>query len=391
MSKLPWRLIDRTTWIVGIGTTLALGTASAAPWIVGGLVDTGGLTIAEATSVVTIEQLAMGLVMIAIAPVLTRLPLRNATSAALIVVFAAQLLSAMVSGLVPIAATRALSGIALGVVYSAVSAVGATSAAPERTYAAAGSISLVFGVLLNPALGFGTEAGGYGGMFLALAAFCLILVVPLLVLPFPALGSDAADVIPAPIRKHAALGVLLAMALFAIATNGVFVFVERIATGVGLSGIVLGTGLSVTSLLGALGGVIANRMGTRFGTVCPLVGALCAMGAASWAMMVVPSAAAFWIVLSLWLAIYWIVYAYLFGLAVAIDVTGRLAAATGSTLVLSGAAGSLFAGQVAARLSARDYGPMALALCVAAAATGGGTAHHFGRRAKVPIRWAALP
>ncbi len=366
---------DRVTWLVGLGTTLGLASQSATPWIVGALIDSAGLDVQQATLMSTAEMAAMGLVMVGLSPFIHRLPHKALTLSGAALALAAQALSAAAEGVWALAFWRVLSGVGFGVIYSTASAAGAAAASPARAYAAAGVISLLLGTLLNPALGFGSERFGHGGVFAGLSAYALALSLPLLAMPFRTERAKASPPTDAPgahgpVRALSILAVMGVMGLFAIATNGVFVFVERVGAGVGLRGAELGSGMSVVSLIGAVGGVAAARIGTGRGVAAPLAFGLIAIGAVSFAFLVSGSPWAFWISFSLWVALYWFVYPYIFDLAVRVDPRGRVASATGSALILFGAAGSALAGAVSQRYGMQSFAILAFAGCSAAALAG---------------------
>lgn len=374
---------DRVTWIVGLGSTAALAGQSASPWIVSGLIKSAGLPIEQAGLMVTAEMLAMGLVMLLVSPIVHRLPGKPTAFFAVIAIVAAQVWSTYAVGLVPLAASRVLAGIGFGVLFALASAMGARSAAPERTYAAAAVIALLIGTTINPALGFALENYGHSGVFLGVAVYSLVIALPLLVLRFPEpmRRSDVAVAVSVPVSRLSAAGVMAVMALLAVAVNGIFVFLTNIAGDVGLSGTKLGSGMAVVSFVSALGGVLAGRIGNRFGTLAPLAFGLSAMGLTLLAMTHLPNAIVFWPVFTALVTAYWFLWPYIFGLAVTVDPAGRVSAATGSAKILAGGLGSGIAGFVVSWAGLAAFGWLALALCVGALAIAVWVVRRMGREA----------
>ncbi len=356
----------RLIWSVGLGTTLGMAAQSASSFLFYALKTAAGLTVEQATQALTAEGVAMGLVMLIVSPSIHRLPLRPLLALAILAALGAQVASAQVDGYGPILAVRALSGIGFGLIYAVASASGAASPTPERVYAAAGTIQLVCGAALNPLMGWG-QSLGRAGAFGAVALFGAVLAAGLLFAPPPARLASIVRAAGTRPQLAAVVAVLLAMVLFAGGANGVYIYYVPVADGVGLSGEALGYGLSGVSLVGALGGVAANRLGLSRGRIAPLGGGLLMMGAVSWWVLIVRSPAEFWVAFTLWIMIYIFVNAYLFGLAVAADPSGRLAAATGAALILANAGGTWGVGWVAARTGEASWGAVALALCAAAA------------------------
>ncbi len=362
--------LDRLTWAVGLGTTLGLAGQSASSFIFFALNHGGGLSVEAATQALTAEGVAMGLTMFAVSPIIHRLPLRPLLWAAILAALAAQAGSGVAHGLPAIVAARVLSGIAFGLVYSIASASGAASPTPERVYAAAGTIQLVLGTALNPVLGRG-QAMGQAGVFGAVAIFVALLATGMVFAPPPRrlAAMTHADDAPRP-RVAAVLAVLAMMVVFAVGTNGVYIYYVPVAHAVGLSDARLGDGLALVSLVGSLGGVAANRLGLRAGRALPLVGGLVGLGLTSMWLLDIAAPWQFWAAFTLWIALYIFVNAYLFGLAVAADASGRLASATGAALILANAGGTWAVGWVAARTGAASWGWVALGSCVAAALLG---------------------
>ena len=394
----PW--LDRVTWIVGITTTIGMASQSAVSWIVDALIKSAGMSVQDASLMAMVELVVMGATMLLLAPVIHRLPHKALVLAGVAGALAAQGLSSAVHGVLPMGAFRAMSGIAFGAIYAVAAVSGAAAESPERAYATGASINMVLGMGLNPPLGFGSEHGGYVGVFGALAAYCLLLALPLVFIRFPqsrkprtaALQGQPQQALelaahgaspqapasrppgtPSPRHRMRPVGVLLVMGLFALATNGVFVFFVSIAGGVGLSGTELGTELILVSGGAALGIALAGPagqwIGRRFrgldgawrGT--PIFLSMIAMGAGCAALVDSPSAVMFLALFTLWCIIYWIAYTFILGLAVAVDSHGRLAAAAGAVLVLLNGLGSAVGGYFEAHFGGHRFGLVALLAC----------------------------
>ena len=372
----PWK--DRVTWIVGITTTLGMASQSAVSWIVDALTKSGGMSVQDASLMATVELVTMGATMLLIAPLVPRLPHKALVLTGLVVALAAQGVSAAVHGVPAMAASRALSGIAFGAIYAVAAASGAAAENPERAYAIGASINMVLGMALNPPLGFGSQHAGQAGVFAALAAYCLLIGLPLVFIRFPrprplasAAGPMSDTLQGHPLRP---ICVLLIMGLFAVATNGVYVFFVSTAARVGLTGTDLGTKLILVTAGAALGTALAGSSGQwaarRFGWLwqrpwrgTPVFLSMIAMGVACAALVDAHSAVMFLATFTLWCIIYWIAYTLILGLAVVVDAPGRLAAAAGAVLILLNGLGSAVAGYFAAHFGDHSFAMVALVTC----------------------------
>lgn len=356
---------DPVTWVVGLGSTAALAGQSGSPWMVNALTASIHYSPKHAGLMVTAEMIAMGLVMILVAPIIYRLPAKRVAMAALSVIVIGELVSAGIEGLGPMTLVRVSTGAAFGLLFALVSAFGARSSEPARTFATAGVIALLVGTTINPLLGFGLVNYGHAGVFVGIAAFAGIVGGALIFVRFPAGKAVVERSVndTAPFSLLAASGVMTVMALLAIATNGVFVFLTTVAAGVGLQGTQLGTGMAVVSLVSALGGVVAARLGNSVGVLPPLVVGLAGMGASLFGLTVVATPVQFWIAFTSLVSIFWFLWPYIFGLAVVVDGKGRVAAATGSAKILAGGLGSGISGYVVEGFGLPTFGAVAAGLC----------------------------
>ena len=395
---------NRITWIVGLTTTIGLASQSAVSWMVDALAKTSGLSIQQSTLMSTAEMLSLGLTMMVLAPVIHRLPHKRVLLLSIFAVVGAQLVSAVVHGFVPLGLSRIVSGVAFGAIYAIATVSGAAADNPERAYANGASINMVLGMFLNPPLGFGSEHYGHRGVFVGLALYCLVLAIPLCFIAFPKAKIALPEGRPAQATTlrggWRVVGLMATMGLFAIATNGVYVFFVDVASRAGLAGTLLGEDLVLVSfssalsiaLLGRFSGWLTPRLrfrnawSHRGGAV---LGSMAIMGAVSWMFMKVSSPGSFTVAFSVWCSVYWIAYTFILGLAVAVDPLGRLAAAAGSALILFGGLGSAVAGFVAQHFGSPRYGIFALIACVAGGVLAFAIARSTQPAMAAPVKQAA--
>lgn len=360
---------DRTTWLVGLGTAIGYANTAAGSWIFEALTRSRHFDVDAAGFLVSAETLATAIGMLALAPIAPRLPRKLVMICALALMLIGQVVTVVIDGFWPLIVARAVVGVAFGTLYTVALANGAGSRDPQRVFAGAAAIALVVGTTFNPLLGYGSSGFGLVGVLASLSFYCVVFAVPVLLIPFTAARSTAAGpatIASAPIDWTAAMLVFVVMALLTVATNGVLLFTVQIAARVGLNGTALGGGLAIVSLVSALGGVLASRIGTRLGTLPPLAAGLGLMGPALLAISSASNLAAFWMLMTGIVALFWFLSPYLFGLASAVDPDGRVASVTASAKIAAGAGGSAGASVIAKHFGLAVVGYGALALCVAA-------------------------
>ena len=377
MTSIASLFPDRRTLVVGFGITLGNTAQSAIPWISGSLVESAHLDIQQASWMITAEVFTMGIVMLAASAFVHRLPKKAVLIFATLLAIAAQIASIYVTELGALALVRAVSGAAFGLVYSLASAIGAGAEVPQRTYGAAGTIALLLGVLINPMLGYGMQTYGAAGVFSGIVILAVVLAVPLFLISFKPFQTSATtpNTIIADQAKPedrldmpSAAGVVLTMALMSAAVSGLYVFLERIAHSVGLEGTALGAGMSVVSLIGASGGVIAIFVSKRVGNVLPLLIGLPLVGVIILGIATAKNQPQFWSVFSALTVMFWFLYPFIFGLAAKVDPKGRVASATGSGKILLASGGTALAGFLGANYGMQSYGYAAIVICLLSAA-----------------------
>ena len=355
---------------------MAFGNWGALPWMIGSLVEGAGFAPDRAAFLGAFELTLMGTVMLAMAPRVPRMNRARLVGFALPLILAAQIASAFVTNYYFLLMVRGISGAAFGAIFSVGTAEGADAEEPDRVFAFATVLAMCCGMVKSPMLGYAKELFGYRGVFLSLSVYYMLIGLPLYILLMRGSGEAAAararpaTSAPAP-RMLPAIGVLLVMSAFSIATGGVYAFVERVANGVGISASALGRGFAVAALIGTLGGTAAGRLGLRVGRMAPTIGGMVLLGVLCYFVMSAPTRSAFWVSYALWVIVHWFSYSYIMGLSVMVDAPGRIATLTSATYILTGAAGATFAGLLTRYAGLSSYGWAALAACLTGAAIAG--------------------
>lgn len=362
---------DRMTWIVALGTALGIAGWNGSNFFLGAFIDSSGISSERAGLIEAIALLVMGLTMLAISAFLPRIPFNLAIRASGLLILLAQIASAGVHDFWSLVVIRSLSGIGFGVVFALASAAGSGTPDPDRTYSRAATLQILISIVLSPSLGWGMDHFGQAGVFVAMSVYCGAVWLAMVALPLPArsiASRPQAGVGDGHVPNPAlVVGVLAATALFGFATNGLWVFVERIGRDTGMSGSYIGLTLSSAAPLGMLGAASAGLIGTRFGRAVPVGLSLFLTGLVTWMLFNVGTPFAFVACYWLWVAVYWGAYPHVFGLAAAIDAKGRVASMTGSILILSGALGTYGAAYVDHHFGLESFALVAFGLCTLAA------------------------
>jgi predicted MFS family arabinose efflux permease len=339
---------DPVSLVVGASAAQLIGglVAQMAPFVVSGLMRGLSLSEQDAGLVLTIELLALGFAAIAIAPILPRLSGRRVAFAGVALTLIAQCASVFSASWASLVALRAIAGVGEGVLWAvSLSVVAARSSNPDKVYSYFQVVWALGSVALFAIGGEITYAFAHRGTLAFIAGVTLALAPLLLFMPSSqTIGNDAAsqDVE----RASILLGImtLSAIGLFLIAGAAVYAFSAPMGERAGLDTRGVGYALALASFLGLSGAWAATKLNVRWGRAMPVL-----LSCAGFSVVV--------LVLCLWrdfmgylfalvasLMIYYFSTPYFFGLAAALDRTGRWAAAAGSIYLLGFAAGPLVAG-----------------------------------------------
>ena len=373
MTELPGESStprDPLSLIVGAMAAQIIGglMTQMSPFMIGGLMDGLLLSERDAGLVASVELLTLAAAAIAIAPVLPRLSLRRVSLIAVTLALIAQGASIVSGSLATLSLLRGLAGVGEGALYAvSLAIVASRSSNPDRVYGyfqvawAVGSIALfVVG-------GEVTAAFAHRGI-LAFTAGVTLLLAPLLFL-IPDAGpksSDKAARLALPGSPTLGIMMLAAIVLYIMVSSAVYAFSAPLGERAGLDTSEVGYALTLTTLLGLAGAGAATALSLRWGRALP-ISAFC-LGFALTVLVLCLSRDPLTYVGALAASgiIFYFSVPYLFGLAAAIDRSGRWAAAAGSAYLLGFAVGPLAAGMV---ITATDYaGLAAIGVAITAAA-----------------------
>jgi len=299
------------------------------PLLLGPVASTYAISEAAAGLVMAIQLGAFAVAAIGLSPRLATLSPRRGAALAIAMIIVGDLLSAMQPAIWSLVAGRLVAGLGEGIAAAVATAVIARTADPDRAFArvfiGVVLMSLAFFLLL-PALMAGQDAR---------LLFLWVAVLPLLSLPAIASLADTVEITrqptPANIGKTLSLRSLslcAAIALFSVSANAYWVYLERIATNIGMTPAAYGRAFAIGSVCALAGPVAAERLGMRVGRIPPLILACALLGGGGWLAThaVTPLALVSGITVSSAALLFGM--PYLLGLAAEVDRTGRVAGAS---------------------------------------------------------------
>jgi predicted MFS family arabinose efflux permease len=377
MTEIPR---DPASLVVGAIAAQVIGglVPQMSPFVISGLMVGLSLSERDAGFVVSLEFLALALTAIAIAPVLPRFSYRRVSVVAVALTLLAQGASIFSASATSFALLRGLAGIGEGALYAvSLSIVCSRSSNPDKVYGYFQVVWALGSVALFAIGGQLTAAFAHRGILALIAAATLALAPLLLLIPDArAKGGSgtAADVAQA----SPPLGVmtLAAIGLYLTVSAAIYAFSAPLGERAGLDTTAVGYVLTVASLVGLAGAGAATALNVRWGRAIPITGFCVAFSLITLSLCLLGNPTAYVVSVVASVVIYYFSIPFLFGLAAALDRSGRWAAAAGSAYLLGFAAGPLVAGAV---ITAAGYAGLA-AICVAITAAAWGLAMVVIRR-----------
>ena len=356
---------DPASLVVGAIAAQVIGglVPQMSPLVVGGLMDGLSLSEREAGLIVSIEFLALALTAIAIAPVLPRCSYRRVGLVAVALALFAQGASIFSTSVVSLALLRGLAGIGEGALYAvSLSIVCSRSSNPDKVYGYFQVVWALGSVALFTIGGQLTAAFAHRGI-LALIAGVTIALAPLLLLVPDERAKSSGGTASEVARASPLLGVvtLAAILLYLTVSAAIYAFSAPLGERAGLDTTAVGYALTVATLVGLAGAGAATALNVRWGRAIPISAFCVGLIFVALTLCLLHNPIAYVVALVASGIVYYFSIPYLFGLAAALDRSGRWAAAAGSAYLLGFAAGPLVAGAV---IAATGYAGLA-AVCVA--------------------------
>ena len=247
-----------------------------APVLIGAMVELLGFTEAQAGFVISAELVGMSLASLPALYWVTRVNWRRALLVALSFMILGNLLSTSVGSYIPLLVLRFLVGLAAGSSMAICLSIIGTTGNPDRVFGLWVTGQLVFGALglfLLPSL---LPLLGYGFIYLLIAVLIVGLLFMLRFLPqqrSPVSGRESVqnshyERSPCLLR-WAAAGLLSIFICYA-GQYGVWAYLDRIGSTIGLAPDNIGKALSLATIVGIVGALGAAALHSRFGRFLPV-------------------------------------------------------------------------------------------------------------------------
>lgn len=320
----------------------------ALPFLISAIIHDLNLNEAQAGILMSAEFIFTMLASLLVAPLMGRAPRRTLAIAGTLLAIAANVVSASMTDLYSLAAVRCVAGIGAGLALACGNACVASAKQPDRIAGHMNVLSVVLMIVVM--LGYAKVMAAYGlpGLYYAMAATMAVMLLAIPFMPQHAPKAQTHTVSAGSgnvLLSLPAICMMLAMFVFQARDTMGWAFVERIGTMVGYSGDELGILLSVQSMVGLIGPLLAAMIGKRFGLSTPVILAILLTGGTSLSYVLGEHSKTLYTIGVMTICItYFYALSYLTGLAAALDREGRVVAAASSFLSLGLAVGPAISG-----------------------------------------------
>lgn len=324
----------------------------ALPFLISAIIHDLALDEAQAGLLMSAEFGFTMLASLLVAPFMGRAPRRTLALVGTVVAIAANIASANIGDIYALAAVRCLAGLGAGLALACGNAAVSSARHPDRIAGHMNVLSVLLMIVVM--LGYAKVMALYGlpGLYYAMAA---TMAVMLLAIPMLAQRAPVAEAVPLVAARTGGSGnvllslpaicMMLAMFVFQARDTMGWAFVERIGTMVGYTGDELGVLLSVQSVVGLIGPLIAAMIGKRFGMSTPVILAILLTGGTSLSYVLGEHSKTLYTAGVMTICVtYFYALSYLTGLAAELDREGRVVAAASSFLSLGLAVGPAISG-----------------------------------------------
>jgi predicted MFS family arabinose efflux permease len=352
----------------------------AGPIMTEALVNSLGMTAAQAGQITAAEALGTALGPVLAAFWMPRVRWRSAAIVAIVVVIGGNLLSVSEAALGSLAAIRFVVGLlGQGTAFALAIAIISGTSQKDRNFAYLIAAQVVLGVLFFLVLPLPRDAG-IAGVLLPLAGLALVALGTVGWVPEPAAGAGSHA---AGTAQGSALPAFVALAVMLIWCTGlgaIWFFIKLIGTAAGIESASVGVALGISTGVATVGALVASVLADRVGRIIPVTVGLLVQVAMISLLRGEMSFLQFAVTAAVFQAFWNLTGPYIMGTIAMSDVTGRV-----SLLIPTAQIGGFFLGPVIAGALLTEgggYGPannVAVACCLLALVVFVPVARRLGR------------
>jgi MFS family permease len=323
---------------------VGMGTTELAPFLIASLQQARGLTPSGAGLIESLELITTAVAAIGLAGHVARRGPQASAFIGCLLAAGAHVLSAYLSGNLPLAAARIAAGFGAALCLCAGNIALARQREPDRAYALCGVIgSLSFGALF-PLISLVSENTGGKGVFLVQAGWTALAIPLVLLLPGRDRRDEAAVAATEARPPLRLLMLALPIFVFMVFSSGVYSFAGTAAAHIGVRPEQYAFSVSVGKIASLVIAGVVTVIASRLGRMLPLASGLLVAGLANMVFLQTHTPVVSIVANVLVLGTFTFVTPFMFGLCGALDPTGRLITTATSATLLGAAAAPVVAG-----------------------------------------------
>jgi DHA1 family inner membrane transport protein len=317
--RLPTTLLISAVYPLGPAAIILM------PMILGGLIDSYGFTEQQAANIASMEGLGLVAASVFAAVWIRRLSWVRALFFAFLLYAGLNVISANLDAYEPLLATRFLTGLAGGSLFSVTIAALGDNREPDRAFGFAQAVQGVMMLAGFSAAPYLLQAWNVRALYYMLAAASIVMMLTLL--RFPAQG-EIRVAMPGDLRRQRSNDMLIwlglgASIIFFVNVFGFWAFVERIGQAGQLPPSTIGLALGISQVMAIAGALAAAMASDRYGRYWPMLIVLIGQSGALFVLMGKFGAAAYFASTGAFQALFIVAVSYQMGAIAKLDVKGR--------------------------------------------------------------------
>jgi len=314
-----------TTLVICIVYPLGPAAIILMPMIVGGFIDSYGFTESQAANIASLEGLGLVFASVFAAVWIRRVSWGRALAWSFLLYAALNVISANLTGFLPLLVLRFLTGVAGGNLFAVTVAALGDNREPDRVFGIAQAVQGVMMLAAFSAAPYLLQTWDVSGLYYLLAAASILMMLTLWWFPDQGrirISSGASDGQTGTNTALIWLG-LIASVVFFINVFGFWAFVERIGQAAGLPAKTIGLALGISQIMAIAGALAAALASNRYGRYLPLLIVLAGQSVALFALFGTFGSAAFFISTGIFQALFIVAVSYQMGAIAKLDIKGR--------------------------------------------------------------------